>query len=141
MLNQKLQTIKYERKCKVCGKDVGCLSVRAVHSSTLKGDVCYDCLSKPEAVSKLVIPDVTDLENDLILNGIRKSDFFNIYSNGLTWYRELAKNCVLVIPRQIDGVVSSLVKKGMLIKNGNDERATIQLTAEGYCYYLKNSNL
>jgi len=125
-------------QCKICGEKLGYSGDKGTHSSTLKAVVCYECLEKPEVNEQLVIPNVTELENDVIMNGIVKSGFFDDCINGIVWSDVVIDGCEITTPTQLPGVVSSLVKKGLVSPGGDGSDATVHLTAEGYYYFLNN---
>ena len=140
MINEQPEVIKETRECTICGIDVGTLGMRAAQTSTFGGYMCYGCLSNPQFKSELVIHEVTELEHDLIVNGISHSGFFNVYTNGLAWLCNVTDYCKVVTPKTVKGVLYSLAEKGLLIVNEDcedEESITLQLTAEGYTYYLK----
>ena len=124
--------------CTICNKNIGYSGNEGTHSSTFKAPVCYNCLENPKVNEKLVIPNVTELENDVIMKGIVESDFFDDCTNGMVWSNVVIDGCEITKPTQLPGVVSSLVKKGLITQNGSGSDATIQLTAEGYTYFLNN---
>lgn len=134
--------------CEVCGESVSFPNFNGAFSSTLNGELCYPCIEKnvknPGSTNfTLVIPEVTELEHDVIMNGIAKSDFFNFscvsdIPNGLVPSDEVIETCEITSTLQISGVVSSLVKKGLVLSESDGRNATLQLTAEGYWYYLNN---
>lgn len=137
-------TIKEELFCRVCGRDINFKFNNAVHSSSFNQQVCYKCIEKNSKEDNdhktfyMTIPEVTELEHDVIMNGIGKSDFFDDWTNGIVWSDVVIEECEKTTPLQISGVVSSLVKKGLLLSNGTCADATLQLTAEGYSYYLSH---
>ena len=142
MMHNSLITIKEERFCVICGREVDCFESKSVRSSTYNMDICYDCIKKNAEQDKdkrtfhLIIPRVTPLEEDVIMNGIAKSEFFDDSTNSLIWSDTLIEECKITTPSQLTGVVESLVKKELVTHNGPGASATIQLTAEGYTYYL-----
>lgn len=137
-----LKIIREQRFCIICGREVYCFGTKSVRSSTYNTDICYPCIEKNAGQNNekrtfhLIIPTVTPLEEDVIMNGIAKSDFFDDSINGLVWSDVIIEECKITTPLQISGVVASLVKKELIVHNGSGADATIQLTAEGYHYYL-----
>ena len=131
--------------CAVCGKKIPLLSNNAVYSSTFNKEVCFDCLdAKSENPGKkdflLVIPDVTDLERDVILNGIAKNAYFNDFTNGAVWAYSTIVTCEKTTPEELSNVMTSLISKGLIIWFGSVKNATVRLTAEGYFFYLNNKS-
>ena len=124
--------------CTICNKNIGHSSNLGVYSDTFKAFICYDCLEQTEVKEKLLIPNVTELENDVIMNGIVKSGFFDDYTNGIVWSDLLIDGCEITKPTQLPGVVSSLVKKGLITQEGSGREASVHLTAEGYSHFLNN---
>lgn len=83
------------------------------------------------------IPKLTKLEQDVILNGFGNNDYANDGSPVWSW--SIQPSCKEVTEKQISGVLSSLVKKGLANKEpwykGNDTTTpddhTVELTEEG----------
>lgn len=72
---------------------------------------------------------ITKLESDVIENGFGKSNF-NTEGNPV-WSNSLIEGCKLCTIKQLPGVVSSLVKKGLAIVDGEGAEKTVALTDEG----------
>lgn len=146
-MQKSIQVIKHEEYCRICGKKLKSFGTTSAHSSTFNQELCYDCIEENiecEAGNKkfyLIIPSITKLEHDVIINGIGKSDFFDNCSNGMVWSDDLIDTCEITTSTQLPGVVSSLVKKGLVSSNEMGVRATLQLTAEGYTYFLTHRNM
>lgn len=106
--------------------------------------MCYTCIETDfnkddgHKTLYLIIPEVTELEHDVIMNGIAESDTFNETTNGMIWSDVVIENCEKTTPTQLTSVIISLVEKGLLLYRGSRADATLQLTAEGYTYYLRN---
>ena len=141
-MHKPLEILKLEIYCRICGRKLNPFGTNAVRSSTFNQEVCYVCLEKNAGQDNdhksfhMIIPEVTDLENDVIINGIANSEFFNETTNGMIWSDALIEECEITTPAQLPGVIESLVKKELISYCGSGADATIQLTAEGYTYYL-----
>lgn len=127
-------------KCNICEKEVDYLGYESTYSSTYKGEICYECLEdkldNPDSRNfTLKEPTLTPLEVDVILNGFGKNDFFGDCTNGAVWSNSIIDNCEQTTISQVSGVISSLIKKGMITQNGSGKDASAKLTAEGYSYY------
>lgn len=72
---------------------------------------------------------ITKLESDVIGNGFGKSNF-NTEGNPV-WANSLIEGCKLCTIKQLPGVVSSLVKKGLALAEGEGKEKTVALTDEG----------
>ena len=123
-------------RCKLCDKDLIKYGMNCVLSTTFKGLVCFECISTNETTSKLIIPDVTELEKDAIINGIGNSEFFDNFENNIVWANKIIDNCAKTSPTEIQDVLSSLVEKGLINLEGVNKKTTAQLTAEGLWYYI-----
>lgn len=144
MIQKSFRVIEPEKYCRICGKELNGFGTTSVHSSTFNQELCYTCIEgnvKCEVDKKkfhLIIPNITELEHDVIINGIGNSDFFDDCRNGVVWSDILIEECEITTPTQLPGVISSLVKKELISTEGAGGDATVQLTAEGYWYYLNN---
>jgi len=142
MMHKPPQLLKLEMYCRVCGRELNPLKTNSVKSSTFNQEVCYACLKENAEQDNdhrsfhLIIPEVTELENDVIMNGFASSKFFGDTTNGMIWTKDLINACKITTPTQLSGVVDSLVKKELISYNGTGANSTVQLTAEGYHYYL-----
>jgi predicted transcriptional regulator len=72
---------------------------------------------------------ITKLESDVIGNGFGKSNF-NTEGNPV-WSNSLIEGCKLCTIKQLPGVISSLVKKGLALAEGEGSEKTVALTDEG----------
>lgn len=145
MINKKPETLKLEIFCVICGRKLPPISGKdSLHSSTYNMEICYTCLEENEEKDEdpksfyLIIPTLTEIEDDVIMNGIAKTDLFKEHFRGVVWLDTLIEKCKIAIPTQLSGAISSLIKKGIVAQNGYGIDSTIQLNAEGYTYYLKN---
>ena len=142
MMHRKLITLRLEIYCRICGRKLNPFGTNAVRSSTFNQEVCYVCLEKNAGQDNdhksfhMIIPEVTELEHDVIMNGIVNSEFFADHINGIIWSDTLIEECKITTPAQLPGVLESLVKKELISYCGSGADSTIQLTAEGYTYYL-----
>ncbi|MCK4665886.1 hypothetical protein KAU33_04010 [Candidatus Dependentiae bacterium] len=129
--------------CKTCGEEVSSIRNDSIHSSTYDEQVCFTCLHKkfkdPHNFDFLLtIPPVTELERDVILNGICKNEYFTDYLNGAVWSESVINTCEKTTPAQLYDVMSSLVTKGLVERRNSGGNMTVRLTAEGYFFYLNN---
>ena len=78
------------------------------------------------------ILELTDLENDVLVNGIAGSGFFDLEGLPDVWSDSIIDTCKVTTKDQISGVVSSLVKKGFVevLHKGTSE-STVKLTSQG----------
>lgn len=121
---------------------------QSTYSQSLNGELCHTCIENDVEDTnstdfKLVIPYVNKVEHDLIMNGIGKNEDFDVsmYSNIHSIpvpVSALSENCKIVIPEEIPGVITSLIDKGLIIPITDEKYEVVQLTAEGYWYYLTN---
>lgn len=135
-------------RCKVCKELVTFPNFNGAYSRTLNGEVCYNCIEdsvkNPSSTGFVpVIPNVTKLEHDLIMNGIGKNEFFATpcygdVPNGCILVDDLTETCEEITPAQMSGVVSSIIKKVLVVPQNVKGYKSLQLTAEGYTYYLRN---
>jgi predicted transcriptional regulator/ATP-dependent Clp protease adapter protein ClpS len=72
---------------------------------------------------------VTKLEADVIENGFGKSNF-NTEGNQV-WANSLIEGCKICTLKQLPGVVSSLIKKGLALSEGEGSEKTVCLTDNG----------
>lgn len=146
MIRNSFETIRPEKYCRICGKELNAFGTTSIHSSTFNQELCYTCIEDnvecetDEKNFHLIIPDVTKLEYDVIINGIGKSNFFDNCTNGMVWLDALIEECKDTTPTQLSDVISSLVKKELISIDDTHSNATVQLTAEGYTYYLLHNN-
>ena len=134
--------------CISCGKAIRYPYHHSVYSRTLRGELCYVCIENDVEDTdstdfKLVIPHVNEMEHDLIMNGIGKNEDFDtsMYGNIRNIpvpVSALSENCKKIIPEVIPDVLTSLVVKGLIVPVVDVIDGVIQLTAEGYWYYLTN---
>lgn len=88
---------------------------------------------------------ITDFEKDVLINGLENSEFNTINSKEVTveeygedrleiciWSDCIVDNCELITENQISGVVSSLVKKGLVEKSGRGRDSVVTVTKEGF---------
>ena len=116
----------------------------------MRGELCYTCIENnvenPDSTNfKLVIPFVNEMEYDLIMNGIGKNKDFDNYMYSTIPNRPvpvsaLSETCKKIIPEVIPDVLTSLVVKGLIVPVVDVIDGVIQLTAEGYWYYLNESD-
>ena len=78
------------------------------------------------------ISELTELENDVFVNGIAGSDFCDIKGLPDVWSDCIIDTCKITTKDQISGVVSSLVKKGLVevLHKGTSE-STVKLISPG----------
>lgn len=74
--------------------------------------------------------ELTELEKELLLIGFVKSDFFEQEEQSVIWADSFA-DMPNIKGKSISGVVSSLVKKGIMLSDGNSKESTICLTELG----------
>ena len=75
---------------------------------------------------------LTELENDVLVNGVANSDFRDIAGNPDVWSDCIVDTCKITTKDQISGVVSSLVKKGLVeVSNKGTSESTVKLTPQG----------
>lgn len=79
---------------------------------------------------------LTELERDVIKNGFGNNEFED--DGDAVWSWSIQPNCKLVTEKQISGVISSLVKKGLAISYGDGEDSVVELTNPGK--QILNSN-
>ena len=70
---------------------------------------------------------LTELEIDVCINGIIKNSQFPL--NPWSW--AIADDCIIAKKDQISGIVSSLVKKGILHAQGEGNESFVKLTEVG----------
>lgn len=76
--------------------------------------------------------ELTELENDVLRNGIGDSGFFDLNGVPDVWSDCVVDTCKITTKDQISGVVASLVKKGLAeINNKGTSESTISLTSQG----------
>ena len=124
--------------------------LHSVYSRTLRGVLCFVCIENDVEDTdstdfKLVIPHVNEMEHDLIMNGIGKNEDFDNYMYSNTPNRPvpvsvLSESCKKLIPEVIPDVLTSLIVKGLIVPVVEVRDGVIQLTAEGYWYYLNESD-
>ena len=75
---------------------------------------------------------LTELEKDVLLNGIVNSGFYD-FEKAYIWSDSLVDTCKLTTKAQIGGVVASLVKKGLIKEAGERDlsEASVRLTSKG----------
>ena len=80
--------------------------------------------------------ELTELEKDVIV-AITENEFSNIPGDPV-WSWSIADNAKITKTEQISGVVSSLVKKGLVETNDESgDNSTVELTEEGVREYRK----
>lgn len=76
---------------------------------------------------------LTQLEKDVIFNGFGNNEYEN--DGSAVWSWSIQPNCKIVTEKQISGVISSLVKKGLAKTadwdGGFDKDSTVELTSSG----------
>ena len=78
---------------------------------------------------------LTELEKDVITNGIGGSDFYD-YDCADIWSDCIVDTCKTTTKDQISGVVSSLSKKGLIIvSDKNTSEASVKFTEAGLKLY------
>lgn len=130
-------------KCKICNKDLSIIANSSVISSTFNREICFNCIHEkfknPVTTDFLLdIPEVTEMEHDVIMNGICKNYFFTDCLNGAVWLNSISETCEETAHDEILDIVFSLLEKGLVRHMGRGKHMTIRLTAEGYFYYLNN---
>lgn len=122
---------------------------QSTYSRTLNKELCLTCIEVDVEIPnstdfKLAIPHVNEAEHDLIMNGIGNNKEFDIsmYSNIRNIpvpVSALSENCKKITPETIPDVITSLIAKGLIIPITDAKYEVVQLTAEGYWYYLNES--
>ena len=75
---------------------------------------------------------LTELEKDVIINGLGNTDFIDIDGCPDVWGECIVDTCKITTKDQISGVVSSLVKKNLVkVMNAKTKASTVQFTPEG----------
>ena len=75
---------------------------------------------------------ITELEKDVLLNGIGKNDFYD-YDYADVWSDMIIDTCTITTPEQISGVVSSLVKKNLITVSAKKTKDTsVRFTEIGF---------
>ena len=76
---------------------------------------------------------VTKLEMDVIKNGVGNNEYEN--DGSAVWSWSIQPNCKVVTEKQISGVISSRVKKGLAVSadwdRGFNKDSTVELTKIG----------
>ena len=79
---------------------------------------------------------LTTLEKDVLINGFGNNYFNDREENGVVWSNSIIDHCEKCTINQLSGVVSSLVKKGIMRNNGDGNESTIGLTEKGKKVFL-----
>ena len=70
---------------------------------------------------------LTDLESDVLMNGIGRNDYLDGDIGAAVWSNSVHDFCRTCKKSQVPGVVGSLAKKGLVSCNGE----SVKLTAAG----------
>lgn len=81
---------------------------------------------------EVIMTNLTDLEKDVIFNGMGKNEYYDGGSICSVWSDSIADSCKVTKITQLPGVISSLVKKNLVVCDGNGHEATVTLTKEGH---------
>lgn len=81
---------------------------------------------------KVSILKLTELENDVLVNGIANNYFYDITGLPDVWSNCIVNTCKITTKTQVGGVVSSLVKKGLVkVSHKRTSESTVKLTLQG----------
>ena len=89
--------------------------------------------SYKELKRKSAMINLTKYEKDVIV-AIAENAYSNVPGDEI-WSFAIADQTKIVKKREVSGVVSSLVKKGLAESRGNDKERTVWLTPEGIAVY------
>ena len=78
---------------------------------------------------------LTLLEKDVLVNGFGNNDFNEDDEESIVWANSIETNCKICKIEQVSGVVSSLVKKGIMWTKQDGHYGKIGLTEKGKEFY------
>jgi len=77
--------------------------------------------------------ELTELEKDVVV-AITENEYSDVPGNPV-WSWSVADNCKITHKDQVSGVVSSLIKKGLVVSQNYDKDDIVYLTKKGVAEY------